>query len=61
MASGAQDVGTFPELEDQMTTNTPSESWSPDVLDACVWAISQLGMTQNRRVRVHSAATGTIG
>lgn len=35
--------GAFPELEDQMTTWIPAESkWSPDRLDAAVFAISEL-------------------
>lgn len=40
-AMAAQDrwhhVGTFPELEDQLTTWTPESKYSPDRLDASVW------------------------
>jgi len=37
-------VGTFPDLEDQMCTWTPKNSYeiSPDRMDALVWAISHL-------------------
>jgi phage terminase large subunit-like protein len=34
-------VGVFPQLEDQWCTWTPGED-SPDRLDACVWALSEL-------------------
>ena len=34
-------VGTFPELESQMTTYVPGEP-SPDRMDALVWAITEL-------------------
>lgn len=34
-------VGTFPELEDQMTTWTPGEK-SPDRMDALVWAATEV-------------------
>ena len=37
-------VGVLPELEDQMTTWTPEDKWSPDRLDALVWAINHLFM-----------------
>ena len=32
-------VGTFPVLEDQMCGWDPTESWSPDRIDALVWAV----------------------
>lgn len=35
-------VGTFPELEDQLTNWTPDSSTSPDRMDAMVWAIHEL-------------------
>jgi len=35
-------VGSFPELEDQLTTWNPESGDSPDRLDALVWAISHL-------------------
>ena len=38
-------VGEFPRLEDQMTTwdaDDPPEDWSPDRMDALVWATSDL-------------------
>lgn len=48
-------VGAFPELEDEMTTYTVDEAWSPNRLDALVWAITELGMTESRTVRAWSA------
>ena len=36
--------GDFPELIDQMVMWEPSSGWSPDRLDAAVWAISELGV-----------------
>lgn len=35
-------VGAFPELEDQLCTWSPMEKWSPDRLDALVWACTAL-------------------
>lgn len=35
-------VGTFPVLEDQLTTWTPQEPGSPDRMDALVWALTAL-------------------
>jgi phage terminase large subunit-like protein len=36
-------VGAFPKLEDEMCTWTPEVTdWSPDRMDACVWALSEL-------------------
>jgi predicted phage terminase large subunit-like protein len=35
-------IGTYPELEDQMTTWTPESGASPDRLDALVWAVTHL-------------------
>lgn len=35
-------VGAFPDLEDEMTQWTPEESWSPNRLDALVWAVTEL-------------------
>jgi phage terminase large subunit-like protein len=36
-------IGGFPQLEDQMTTYVPGEAdFSPDRMDALVWAISEL-------------------
>ena len=47
-------VGVFPELEDEMTSFTQEEagSWSPNRLDACVWALTALGMADWREARV---------
>lgn len=35
-------VGTFLDLEDQLCTWTPDSGWSPDRLDALVWAITEI-------------------
>lgn len=37
-------VGTFPELEDQMTTWVPGEEDSPDRMDALVWLVTELAI-----------------
>jgi phage terminase large subunit-like protein len=39
-------VGNFRELEAQMTTWSPQDDDSPDRIDALVWAITALGMTE---------------
>lgn len=38
-------VGGLPELEEQMTTWEADSDWSPDRLDAMVWAATELGVT----------------
>lgn len=35
-------VGEFPELESEMTSWTPGDSWSPNRMDAKVWALTNL-------------------
>jgi predicted phage terminase large subunit-like protein len=35
-------LGSFPELEDQMCNYTPDSDFSPDRLDAMVWAMTEL-------------------
>lgn len=41
-------IGTFGDLESEMTTWEPLvSSWSPNRLDALVWAITELGLTKN--------------
>jgi predicted phage terminase large subunit-like protein len=37
-------AGTFPELEEQLTSWTPDSGDSPDRLDALVWALTELGV-----------------
>lgn len=39
-------VGSFPQLEDQLTTWTPDSGESPDRLDALVWGLVELGLTK---------------
>lgn len=42
-------IGTFPDLEDQMTSWLPGESsFSPDRMDALVWGVTELGLTKRR-------------
>lgn len=50
----AHHVGTFAEMEDEMTTYTVEESWSPNRLDALVWAVTKLEVA-----RPTEARTGT--
>jgi phage terminase large subunit-like protein len=45
-------VGVFPELEDEMTTYTADESWSPNRLDALVWAVTELKLLDRVRRRM---------
>ncbi len=35
-------VGIFPKLEDEMCTYTPGSGWSPNRMDALVWALKEL-------------------
>ena len=44
-------IGTFPVLEEQMTTwdaKDPDESWSPDHMDAMIWAIHTMMVARTR-------------
>lgn len=52
-------VGAFPELEDEMTTWTVDEPWSPNRLDALVWAITDLGMTESHEASINAAQVTT--
>lgn len=47
-------MGEFPQLEDEMTTYTQEDAgtWSPNRLDALVWAITELGLSEWRPTRV---------
>jgi phage terminase large subunit-like protein len=46
-------VGSFPEMEDQMCSFVPDEvSFSPDRVDALVWALTELMLTE-RKAKVH--------
>lgn len=53
-------VGTFPELEDQLCGWDPTESWSPDRLDAMVHAATWLKPWGSRGGLVVSAADRTL-
>lgn len=48
-------VGAFPELEDQMCSWTPDADWSPDRLDAMVWAGHELMLSPRLLTCVGSA------
>ena len=39
-------IGGLPELEDELTTYTVTEAWSPNRLDALVWAVTELEMSK---------------
>lgn len=45
-------VGNMPELEMQMTTWVPGKGNSPDRVDALVWAITELLVTNKRKIFV---------
>lgn len=45
----AHHVGRFAELEDQMCSWDPSENWSPDRIDALVWAVTALEPWKRRQ------------
>ena len=44
-------VGTFDKLEEQMLTWTPESGDSPDRLDALVWALTDLMLTESKARR----------
>jgi phage terminase large subunit-like protein len=45
-------VGSFPELEDQMTTWVPGEEDSPDRMDALVWGITELFLDEGEEDQI---------
>ena len=51
-------VGRFPELEDEMTSFSQDQAglWSPNRLDALVWAITELGLSEWRPASIVTAA-----
>lgn len=55
-------VGRLPELEEEMTTWTDDAPWSPNRLDAMVWAATALfvGLTEGGRAKVHSSRGRTM-
>ena len=53
-------VGAFPALEDEMTTWTPAEPWSPNRMDALVWAITELGLSEWREAGLYKPKLQTI-
>ncbi len=50
-------VGMFPDLEEEQTTYTPlvAGSWSPNRLDALVWALTALELSEWRPATISSA------
>lgn len=56
----AHHVGTFPLLEDTMCQWDPRESWSPDRLDALVWAVTALEPWGVQGGGTSAAVTGSI-
>lgn len=53
-------VGTLPVLEDQLCSWDPKLPWSPDRLDALVYAVTKLAPWKRSRVRSSTAADHTI-
>jgi phage terminase large subunit-like protein len=49
-------VGVHPDLEDEQTTYTQEDDWSPNRLDALVWSLTALGLSEWREARIASAA-----
>jgi len=49
-------VGVFPRMEDEMTTWTQEEDWSPNRIDALVWALTGL----KQRARSSSVRLGGV-
>lgn len=47
---------TFGDLESEMTTWTPDEAWSPNRLDALVWAVTELEVETRPQTRRTGAA-----
>ena len=50
-------VGNFPDLESELTTWAPGDKWSPNRLDAKVWALTELMISETRgrrrKMKVH--------
>lgn len=46
-------VGTFAELEQEMTSWVPGDKDSPNRLDALVWVLTELMLQDQKQVRVH--------
>ncbi len=42
-------VGVFPQLEEEQTAWTPDETWSPNRMDALVWALTELEIAKPPR------------
>ena len=53
--------GAFPKLEDEMTTYTVEENWSPNRLDAMVWAVTDLSPWGKQRPRGRMDLTSGLG
>lgn len=49
-------VGAMPELEEQMCMWTPDSGWSPDRVDALVWAVTELTRPKQGRRQIVSVA-----
>lgn len=50
-------AGVFFDLESEMTTYTADAPWSPNRLDALVWAVTELGLHRNVEATISSRAT----
>ncbi len=54
-------VGTFPEMEDEMAQWTKDDDWSPNRLDALVWAVTELEPWKKPRRRGRMDLTSGLG
>ena len=48
-------VGAFPVMESELTTWVPEDNWSPNRLDALVWAVTELAPWKKRHTGMGSA------
>lgn len=57
-------IGELPELEEQMVTwdsLEPDDSWSPDRMDAMVWALTELMVRPKQLMRTRTRDTRLVG
>ena len=48
-------IGHLSDLEGELTTWTPDAGWSPNRLDALVWAVTELGLERAAATKIRSA------
>jgi phage terminase large subunit-like protein len=54
-------VGSFPTLESELTTWVEEDAWSPNRLDALVWAVTEFNPWKKRREGTMDLTTGLGG